>query len=429
MKDLTHTQLLAKLAEKDKQIAQLERLLYQSHHECEIIKYIVSISPAHLYWKDKKGVILGCNEEQAKTLGYQHAKDIIGKTDFDLFSKEYAASIQKIDQEIMVSGEIHSKEEISTLPDGRVRTYFSTKRPLYNPETKEVMGAIGISIDITELKLAQEQERLALMQAIEAKAQAEAEETLRNTIMVFADAIAHNQRTPLTVMSSIASNFERILPILLQIYDDAKRLGSEKTKLLKERDRLYITENIGINALHRAVTTMHENIDSNLQSLHVALKARTSTLSQEDLKPCNIDDNLKLIESNYAIKDEEKSLIHIDRTYIFDYLGSTLLTDQIFTNLIQNSLYQIRKYQRGEIFVTAENDGEFNIVRFRDTAGGAPPEVIACLFDTHFTTKMDGNGVGLAYCKSTMNRFGGDISCHSVYGDYIEFVLSFPQLA
>ena len=71
---------------------------------------------------------------------------------------------------------------------------------------------------------------------------------------------------------------------------------------------------------------------------------------------------------------------------------------------------------------------DFNLITVKDTAGGASPEVIDKLFSGYFTTKKNGTGIGLSFCKKTMKNFGGDITCHNVYGKYIEFVLSFPKI-
>ncbi|KAB2836175.1 MAG: ATP-binding protein, partial [Caedimonadaceae bacterium] len=37
-------------------------------------------------------------------------------------------------------------------------------------------------------------------------------------------------------------------------------------------------------------------------------------------------------------------------------------------------------------------------------------------------------GIGLAFCKSVMKSLGGDITCTSQYGEYTEFILTFPPL-
>ena len=390
---------------------------------------LLAFLPEHIYWLNNEGFMLGCNLKQAKSLGYPHVESVIGKHLYDLIPHYQAKEAMDVLQQIVSTCKEVTIEETMSFINGE-RNFISHKVPIQN-EAHQVIGILGFSVDITDTKRAERfkiEKEHAETREIEARASAEMEETLRNTIMVFADAIAHNQRTPLSIINGVADIFEKIHEKLMRVYEEAKPLQLKAIAELKERERVYITEKKGIDALHRAVKTMNENIDSNLQSLHVALKARLGTLTSEDLTHCHIDDNLKLIESNDAIQTEEARLVHIDRHYNFDYLGSPLLTDQIFDNLTRNALYQIRKHQKGEIFVTAEDGGAMNLVRFRDTAGGAPPEVVNHLFDTHFTTKAEGNGVGLAFCKTTMQLFGGDIKCHSVHGDYIEFVLSFPKL-
>ncbi|MBY0545624.1 MAG: HAMP domain-containing histidine kinase [Gammaproteobacteria bacterium] len=96
-------------------------------------------------------------------------------------------------------------------------------------------------------------------------------------------------------------------------------------------------------------------------------------------------------------------------------------------NLLGNSFYQIEKNKRGEIFIQTEITPKWNILHIRDTAGSVSPDALAHLFDDFKTSRKNGTGVGLAFCKLTMESFGGHISAHSVEGDYIEFVLSFPK--
>lgn len=61
----------------------------------------------------------------------------------------------------------------------------------------------------------------------------------------------------------------------------------------------------------------------------------------------------------------------------------------------------------------------------RDTAGGVTEDVIRQLFRGYKTTKKEGTGIGLVFCKNVMESFGGEITCHLVDGDKIEFRLNF----
>lgn len=96
-------------------------------------------------------------------------------------------------------------------------------------------------------------------------------------------------------------------------------------------------------------------------------------------------------------------------------------------NLIKNSVEQIQERKSGKIFITTELLEDVHVLRFKDTAGGASPEVVARIFDGYQSEKEDGTGIGLAFCKMTLESFGGQINCRSVWGDYIEFVLTFPK--
>jgi nitrogen-specific signal transduction histidine kinase/CheY-like chemotaxis protein len=51
-----------------------------------------------------------------------------------------------------------------------------------------------------------------------------------------------------------------------------------------------------------------------------------------------------------------------------------------------------------------------------DTGPGIPPEVLDHLFDPYFTTKADGNGLGMATVHSIIRRHQGHIAVHSEIG-------------
>ena len=49
-------------------------------------EHMLALMPGHVYWKDNKGVLRGCNNALAKTLKLASRKDIVGKTDYDISS-------------------------------------------------------------------------------------------------------------------------------------------------------------------------------------------------------------------------------------------------------------------------------------------------------------------------------------------------------
>jgi signal transduction histidine kinase len=50
------------------------------------------------------------------------------------------------------------------------------------------------------------------------------------------------------------------------------------------------------------------------------------------------------------------------------------------------------------------------------------------LFTLFYSERDFGTGIGLAYCDMIMRKYKGSIECNSEYGEYSEFVLSFPKV-
>jgi len=106
----------------------------------------------NIYFMDREGRIVIISEWGAKWLGYGSPDEVIGKTDFDLFTEEHAAPAFADEQQIMETGEpVTGIEEKETWPDGRVTWVSTTKMPLRD-EHGNIVGIFGISRDITAHK-------------------------------------------------------------------------------------------------------------------------------------------------------------------------------------------------------------------------------------------------------------------------------------
>ncbi|MEM7232337.1 MAG: ATP-binding protein, partial [Planctomycetota bacterium] len=65
-------------------------------------------------------------------------------------------------------------------------------------------------------------------------------------------------------------------------------------------------------------------------------------------------------------------------------------------------------------------------VSVRDYGSGIAPQVLSRLFDPYFTTKSDGNGLGLAVCHSIVRKHHGIFSVDSTIGKGSEFAFFLP---
>ncbi|CDZ76450.1 Autoinducer 2 sensor kinase/phosphatase LuxQ [Legionella massiliensis] len=153
---------------------------------------IAECTPGMLYWKDKDGVYLGCNDFMIKEAGMQSACDVVGKTDYDLWPAQ-AAGFRKHDLEVMRTGSSVSIEEYVTLANGENKYFATAKMPLKNTHG-DIIGVIGTSLDISERKKIESEFQVAKKKA-EVASQAK-DEFLRN--------IEHQLRTPFSGIYSLA---------------------------------------------------------------------------------------------------------------------------------------------------------------------------------------------------------------------------------
>ncbi len=128
------------------------------------LKNILALVPGHVYWKNCDGVLLGCNNEMAKFIGVSSPRDLVGTTEFDVQDYEDAENIRELDEKVMASGITHVQEEPFKTKNGKEAIFLSTKVPLKNNQD-EVIGILGISSDITELKKLEDKLKQAVAQS------------------------------------------------------------------------------------------------------------------------------------------------------------------------------------------------------------------------------------------------------------------------
>jgi len=143
-------------------------------------------------------------------------------------------------------------------------------------------------------------------------------------------------------------------------------------------------------------------------------------------KPCKISTCIELMLHEYPLEECERKLIHWDQSIDFTFSSNELYVKHILFNLLKNALYYIKAANKGEIYIWQEQGKKFNHLYFKDTGQGIPFSVLHHIFENFFSRTTRGTGVGLAFCKSTMLSFGGDIMCDSEEGEFTTFTLSFP---
>jgi len=153
-----NTELEERIAKRAAELSQRNAEIFQ---ERSLLRTLIDNLPIAIYAKDTQCRKTLANPADLKNLGCATEADAIGKTDFDLFSKEDAARFVADDQAVLTSGQpVLDRQESFIDPEGRKHWLVSSKLPLRN-QGGQIVGLIGIGRDITAHKQAEE----ALQQA------------------------------------------------------------------------------------------------------------------------------------------------------------------------------------------------------------------------------------------------------------------------
>lgn len=123
--------------------------------ELKLQQYFMDYIPDSIYFKDLESKFFKANKATVEKMGLKSLDELIGKSDFDLFSNEHAIEAREDEQNIIKNKtSIISKTEKEVWLDGRITWASTTKVPLLD-ENENVIGTFGITRDITELKKAE----------------------------------------------------------------------------------------------------------------------------------------------------------------------------------------------------------------------------------------------------------------------------------
>jgi signal transduction histidine kinase len=100
---------------------------------------------------------------------------------------------------------------------------------------------------------------------------------------------------------------------------------------------------------------------------------------------------------------------------------------QVFVNIATNAIQAMP--ERGKLTIDARKGDKFLEVAISDTGVGISEDVIGKIFDPLFTTRAKGIGLGLAVCKSIIERHGGAIGVESNVGEGTTFTVKLPLKA
>lgn len=229
--------------------------------------------------------------------------------------------------------------------------------------------------------------------------------------------LAHELRTPLAAINACAGGIREYLPDLISTYELAK----------KSQLPIPTIRNIQFETLRTSVEGIEAETNFANSIIRMLLvRAEEPEIKISELKVCSIKSCVEEALLRYPFISNEKNLVHCVIEKDFYFKGKELLTIHILFNLLRNAIYYVKAAGKGDIRIWVKQDSQYNFLYFRDTGKGISAKNLPRIFDRFFSKTPHGSGVGLAFCKTVMRAYGGDIICKSVEGEYTEFILSFP---
>lgn len=374
-------------------ISQNKLLEKQTKELKNYLDTVIDAIPGSVYWKDKNGIYLGCNNVIVRKGNFESKNDLINKTDYEVWPCE-ADAIRHNDLEVMSTKKTMELEETVILPNGERMYFASVKSPLRD-ELGEVIGIVGNSLDITELKEAKERAEMASS----AKSQ-------------FLAVTSHELRVPLTGIISTASMLQNgTIKNMQEVHQFSKIILDAGTYLLCNINSILDFSKLEADKFELKIAPL--DLKSQVEEIVALLTASANTkgldliLHYEHSAPHNIYSDLRAIR-------------------------------QILTNLIGNA---IKFTTHGSVTVSVRcitqktNSAELEIA-VEDTGIGIPENQFDYIFDlfsqigdsyVRSSSRM-GTGLGLSIVKKLATLLKGTVTVKSKIGkgSTFYFVAEFP---
>jgi PAS domain S-box-containing protein len=377
-------------------ISEQKRREKESHFQ----SYLLGAVEQAVIATDLEGKILFWNSFAERLYGWS-AAEAIGANVLELVP---ASGMQEVAAEILSrirKGESWSGEFSVKRKDGSVFPALVTDSPIFDSKG-ELIGVIGISIDITDRKRAEEERTKLLESEREARSEAEQANRLKDQFLA---TLSHELRNPLNVILGYSE-------VLLR-----SKEGKE-SEFVKRA-----AETLRRNALAQS-QLVSDLLD--LSRLHMGKLA----LNKEPISlTTTIKNAVDTVRVEAGVKDIEL-IIDVPEEPLYIY-GDPLRMEQVIWNLLNNAV----KFTPlgGAVTTRLRSEGREAVLTVEDTGQGIEPAFLPHVFemfrqaDATSSRQHGGMGIGLALVQQLVQLQDGSISLFSEgQGKGAEFTLRLP---
>ena len=405
-----------------------------SEYADELISYlerIIACLPGNIYWLNRDCVLLGGNDNLANMFGLKSRNELVG-LNYNQMSKlanwteGQGGSFRQAEIEVMATGiPRYNVEEPPFVVDGLTRYYMSNKVPLYDNQ-KEIVGVLGISLDITDRKKAEEDLKVAKEKA-EIASQAKSE---------FIANMSHDLRTPITGIVGMVQDLSNTSRESIEFLNNNAASSKEGlVKLLRGlATHVKNDSDILMGAVDQLLQLCNEILELTRLDGGMSEQAAES-FDLLDLVQCNVE-----LQQPVAKHKRLELSSEIDKKVPQYVTGLKNYTDRTLLNLISNALkftengsVKIKLSLVEDQDISYKNGDEVTIqISIEDTGIGIPENKFHVIFEnfSRLTSSYDGvykgSGLGLYTVKRYVEAMKGHINVTSKVGEGTCFAITLP---
>lgn len=395
----------------------------QESLECErtLLRSFLTYMPDAIYFKDLQGRVIRASSVVAQGLGLQSPDDVVGKTDFDLYSAALAKKTYEDEQRILRTGEpILDVEECEKRSDGTATWVQTSKLPLRD-DNGRIIGTFGVTRNITARKQAELRLEITQKELVEASRLAGMAEIASGVLHNIGNAL-NSVNTSISIVAeqldrSRVGNLAKVAQMLEQHAGDLgtflvqDQRGRQLPAYLAQLASALAAERDG---LRREIQQLHGGIDHIKDVVAMQQNYARASFLIEDVDPATLFDE--------ALYISEMSLHRHGVTVKRDFAAVPRVRVarhkvlQILVNLVRNAKYAMdetgRTHKEMIVALRASPEGRVRFV-VEDDGVGIPAENMTRIFNFGFTTRKGGHGFGLHSSANAAKELGGTLRGHS----------------
>jgi signal transduction histidine kinase len=273
-----------------------------------------------------------------------------------------------------------------------------------------VQGVVCVARDITERKKAEEELNQSSRKIKE----------MYEELRTFSYITSHDLRTPLV-------NIKGFTKELLRGISEIGPVLAKNLEHVGEGQRQRFSQ-----VLERDIPEALKFIDSSAGRMDMLINAllKLSRADRRKIVPelVRTEEMVRRILNTLVLQTGSHG-ISVTMEKLPDLVTDRASVELIIGNLLDNAIKYLDPGRPGEIAITAESSDGQTIFHFRDNGRGMATEDIPRAFESFRRVgKQDvpGEGMGLAYVKTSVRMLGGRVWCESVPGQGTTFSVSLP---